>query len=310
MSKIMDLLNALESEAGARAESPAAAVTAVTAAAQPIAAPVARLRALAGHFTDRYGLRENPFGDTVDLDYYFKSAAHEEAYLRLAATVRDGIALGLVTGPSGSGKTIVSQLLLRGLDRDTAHVVLALVTPEMGRTALLRELLREAGVSELPSRSRDLLELLQETMLGLQREGRRLVAIIDEAHFLSSEALHILRTLSNLESPGAKLCTCLLFAEERFLRRLQHPVHASLATRIFHRIALRPLTAAEASQYLNFRLLVAGGRPELFDEGAREAIFAASSGVCREINRLAYLALDAGWRRGRESVGADLVEMP
>lgn len=305
MSRIMDLLNSLQGEAPARADAPA-----LSPGAQPIAAPVARLRALAGHFTSRYGLRENPFADSVDLEYYFKSAAHEEAYLRLAATVRDGIALGLVTGPPGTGKTIVSQLLLQGLDRGASRVVLVLVTPEMGRTALLRELLRETGVTELPARSRDLLALLQATMLDLQREGRRLVAIVDEAHFLSSEALHILRTLSNLESPRQKLCTCLLFAEERFLRRLEHPVHRSLATRIYHRIALRPLSAEETSQYVTFRLLVAGGRPELFDEGARRAVFAASGGICREVNRLAYLALDAGYRRGRAVVGADLVEAP
>jgi type II secretory pathway predicted ATPase ExeA len=269
---------------------------------------VARLRALTGNVTERFGLRENPFHDSVNLEYYFKSAAHEEAYLRLAGTVRDGIALGLVTGPAGVGKTIVSQVLLQSLDRAKAQVVMALVTPEMGKTALLREILREAGVSGAPARSQDLLALLENTMIDLHRQGKRLVVIIDEAHFLSSEALHILRTLSNLETPHMKLCTCLLFAEERFLRRLQHPVHSSLATRIYHRIALRPLSEQETAQYLNYRLLVAGGQPELFDDAARKAIYAASGGVCREVNRLAYLALDAAWRRGRESVGADLVE--
>ncbi len=185
---------------------------------------------------------------------------------------------------------------------------MVLVTPGMGRIALLREMLREAGVSEMPTRYLDLLELLQSTIIELNRQGKRLVAIVDEAHFLSSEALHILRTLSNLESPRAKLCTCLLFAEERFLRRLQHPVHSSLATRIYHRISLRPLSEPETTHYLNYRLLVAGGQPELFDDEARSAIYAASGGICREVNRLAYLALDAAWRGGREHVGADLVE--
>lgn len=277
MSKIMDLLNTLQSGTAVRD-------------------------------AEGFALRENPFRDTVDLEYYYKSAAHEEAFLRLAATVRDGIALGLVTGPSGVGKTIVSQLLLQGLDRADAQVIMVLVTPGMGRTALLREMLREAGVTEMPTRYHDLLELLQGTMIELNRQGKRLVAIVDEAHFLSSEALHILRTLSNLESPKGKLCTCLLFAEERFLRRLQHPVHNSLATRIYHRISLRPLSEQETAHYLNYRLLVAGGRAELFDVEARRAIYAASGGVCREVNRLAYLALDAAWRHGRESIGADLVE--
>lgn len=286
-------------------DTPAAA--SLSPGAQPLAASVARLRAAAGGFLGRFSLRENPFRDSVSLEYYFKSAPHEEAFLRLAGTVRDGIALGLVTGPAGVGKTLVSQVLLQGLDRSKVRVILVLVTPEMGKTALLREMLREAGVTKLPARSQNLLELLQETLIDLDRQGKRLVALIDEAHFLSSEALHILRTLSNLESPHAKLCTCLLFAEERFLRRLQHPVHSSLATRIYHRVSLRPLSEQETGQYLNYRLLIAGGEPELFDEGTRKAIHAASGGICREVNRLAYLVLDEAWRLGRGSISADLV---
>jgi hypothetical protein len=214
MSDISDPVSTTHSGTAVQDEAPDP-----TPGAQPFAASVARLRAMAGRFAERFGLRENPFHDTVNLEYYFKSAAHEEAFLRLAATVRDGIALGLVTGPSGVGKTIVSQLLLQSLDRADARVVMVLVTPQMGRTALLREILREAGVTEMPTRFQDLLGLLESTMIDLHREGKRLVVIVDEAHFLSSEALHVLRTLSNLESPQQKLCTCLLFAGERFLRR-------------------------------------------------------------------------------------------
>lgn len=302
MSKIIDLLTALQAERSAPSVAPAAALD-----PSPTLTPPARPRIAAGNFTEHFGLRENPFTDVVNLEYYYKSAAHEEACLRMAASVRDGMALGLVTGPSGGGKTIVSQLLLQGLDRSLAHVVLILVTPGMSRTTLLREILRETGVTALPALSRDLLELLQRTLIDLHRQGRRLVAIIDEAHFLSSEALHILRTLSNLESPREKLCTCLLFAEERFLRRLQHPIHRSLATRIYHRVRLRPLSEQEAAQYVGFRLLVAGGRPELFGDDAHRAIFAHSGGICREVNRLAYLALEAGWRDGSGRIGADHV---
>jgi len=303
MSNRTELVNTSQPGTAVRDEAPERSPGAHSAAAA-----VARLRALARRFAERFGLRENPFHDSVNLEYYFKSAAHEEAFLRLAATVRDCIALGLVTGPSGVGKTIVSQLLLQSLDGADARVTMVLVTPQMGRTALLREILREAGVTEMPMRFQDLLGLLESTMIDLHRQGKRLVVIVDEAHFLSSEALHVLRALSNLESPQQKLCTCLLFAEERFLRRLQHPVHSSLATRIYHRISLRPLSEQETAQYLNFRVLVAGGRSELFDDEAREAIYAASGGICREVNRLAYLALDAAWRNGRESIGADLVE--
>ena len=124
MSGISDPVNTTHSGTAVQDEAPDLAP-----GAQPLSASVARLRAMAGRFAERFGLRENPFHDTVNLEYYFKSAAHEEAFLRLAATVRDGIALGLVTGPSGVGKTIVSQLLLQSLDRADARVAMVLVTP-------------------------------------------------------------------------------------------------------------------------------------------------------------------------------------
>ncbi len=43
----------------------------------------------------------------------------------------------------------------------------------------------------------------------LHERGQRLVVVIDEAHFLKADALHILRTLSNLETEHEKLVTVL-----------------------------------------------------------------------------------------------------
>ena len=51
--------------------------------------------------------------------------------------------------------------------------------------------------------------------------GIRLVLIIDEVHFLKSDALHILRTLSNIEVPEHKLITVLLFGERSFLKKMK-----------------------------------------------------------------------------------------
>jgi type II secretory pathway predicted ATPase ExeA len=299
MSRIMDLLAALQAETDRPAEDAAPAVVPV--------APGARPRAAAS-FVEHFGLRENPFADAIDLGYFYRGAAQEEALERMASTVRDGLSLGLVTGPPGSGKTVVSQLLLRRLEGSATLPVLVAAAPETGPTALLREILRESGAAALPATRRGLLEALQGRMLELRRAGRRLVILIDEAQFLRSESLHLLRTLSNLETPREKLCTCLLFAEERFRRRLEHPIHRSLATRMYHRARLRTLEAEEVAQYVRFRVMVAGGDPGVFGEDALAAIAAVSGGVCREVSRLAYLALEAGWRRGRDAVGPDLVE--
>ena len=209
MSKILDMLNMIQSEAAAPRSTP-----------QPDSHGKERIGfpSLKVSFTDYFSLRENPFRDAINPEYYFKTSSQLSASQKMFASAEEGIALGLVTGPSGTGKTMITQLLLQTLDPALCKAVLVLVTPKMGMTVLLKEILRECGVESLPSRTRDLLDLLHRTVLDLYTGGQRLVVLIDEAHFLSAQALHMLRTISNLETPTGKLCTVLLFAEDAFLR--------------------------------------------------------------------------------------------
>jgi type II secretory pathway predicted ATPase ExeA len=249
-------------------------------------------------FLDFYGLRENPFSDSVNPAYFYRTAGHEEACILQMLAVRHNISLGLVTGPSGSGKTLISQLILQQLDPQHHQAVLVLVTPGMSRTALLSEILSELGLP-LPGGQfvpiHDLLHLLSDHIIELHGRGRKLVILIDECQFLSAENLHLLRTISNIEIPQRKLTTCLLFAEERFLKRLEHPSFESLRSRMYLRSELKPLTAGETGQYVKFRLLVAGRSEALFTESALTALHGVSEGIGRRINKLCMLALVDGY---------------
>jgi general secretion pathway protein A len=212
--------------------------------------------------------------------------------------VRLDLSFGLITGPSGTGKTLVSQMILSQLDDTKFAPVLVLVSPGMGKTALLKEILSEMSVP-LPGSpfvsAQDLLKLLGEAVMELHRQGRKPVFIIDEGHFLSAESLHMIRTISNIELPERKLTTCLLFAEERFMKRLQHPSYDSLRSRMYMRAELGPLNDAECAQYLQYRLLVAGRMEELFQPAALAAIYAHTGGICRNTSKLAMLSLLEGF---------------
>jgi general secretion pathway protein A len=111
----------------------------------------------------------------------------------------------------------------------------------------------------------------------------------------------VIRTISNIETPQEKLTTCLLFGESRLASRLEHPSYASLRNRIYMRSELQPLSAAEAAQYVNFRLMTAGRLDELFTEPALKAIHEHAGGICRSVNKLAMLSLIEGADR-RSSV--------
>ncbi len=263
-----------------------------------------------GDFLEFYGLEENPFADCVHPAYFFRTEKHAAALRDMMLAVEFNTALGLVTGPSGAGKTLISQMLLRHLDELDQPVILVPVTPGLTMSGLLREILSELEIA-LPTgilRVQDLLKLLSNYIIELHEEGHRLVILIDECHFLSADCLHILRTISNLETPEGKLVTCLLFGESRFLQRLQHPTYESLLNRIFLRCQLGHLSAEDTEQYLKFRLMTAGRMSDLFTPEACHMVYEKTGGICRRISKLATLSLILSATRQQPMIEAAAVE--
>lgn len=264
-----------------------------TTATPPPPAPEVVPFAPAGNFMAFYGLKENPFADAVHPGFFFRTDSHAEAFRSMMMAVEFQAALGMTTGPSGTGKTLVSQLLLQHFDDPKYRVVLLLVTPGLSKTGLLREILSELDLA-LPvgiPRVQDLVKQLSNHIIELHEQGQRLVILVDECHLLSADCLHMVRTISNIETPQQKLVTCLLFGESRLLQRLDHPSYASLNNRIYLRSELRPLTPGEVAQYIKYRMMTAGRLTELFTEPALAAMHEFSGGICRNVNKLAMLSL-------------------
>lgn len=260
-----------------------------------------------GEILARFNLAKNPFVDTVNPDFFYRTDQHERAFFRMQVCAADHRAIGLVCGPSGTGKTLLSQLLLKQLDAEAFLPLVILCTPGMTKTALLREILSELEEETHSNKVHELLAVLHQRIMEEHNRKRRIVLLVDEAHFLSSDALHMIRTLSNLETPDEKLLTLILFAEERFLHRLSHRSYNSLRGRIALKTILRPLSALEAEQMLKFRVLVAGGRPDLFRSDTFEQLHRLGKGIPREICKLAYNALLEAYWLDQDQIDAELL---
>ncbi|MBU0728423.1 MAG: AAA family ATPase [Proteobacteria bacterium] len=237
---------------------------------------------------DKFGLTRNPFKDTLDTTLFYRTRQHEEALVKLRLGIYDRHALILLSGDSGTGKTIVSQAALRSLGAADVLPVFVFVHPGMGKGPLLGAILKELEVEKIARYTGDRLAQLQDAALGFYSKGQRIVVVIDEAHFLKADALHILRTLSNLETEQEKLITVILVAERSLTRRLSAPSYASLRSRITFGINLDPLTPEEAEQYVKFRLLKCGATTDLIPGDAFKVLHKLSGGIPREINRLLY----------------------
>ena len=261
--------------------------------------------------TKQFGFSANPFADNVNPDFFFRTEGHEEAFILMKRAVEDFASLGLCTALSGTGKTLLTQILLQELDTEKFRTALVLVYPSMSRAALLAEVATELGIAQTSGRPsvHGLLAQIQQEIMRLHQEGKRVVMIIDESHFLSTEALHILRTLSNIEVPKRKLISVLLFGEESFRKRLEsRRAHRALLSRMYVRCTLRPLEVHEVEQYIKFRLLMVGCNEELFAPSSFAPIHAATGGIPREVNRLANSLLLAIARKGLPWVEPDTVQ--
>ncbi len=258
---------------------------------------------------DYYGFTAHPFSDSVNPDFFYGSSIHERAFKKMVMTIQEDISLGLVHGVSGTGKTLLTQMLLTHLNTEAYQVALIMVSPGMSKTSLLKEILREVMEENetFPSQTQTLLDLLHRQIIDLYAQNRKLVILIDEAHFLSAESLHILRTISNLETPQKKLATCILFAEDLFLRRLSHPSYQSLRNRMYMKVPLAPMRLDETIQYIKFRLLTAGAKDSLFEADAYHEIYKGSGGICREINRICHNSLSEAYLNKKSRVDRETI---
>jgi general secretion pathway protein A len=257
---------------------------------------------------ETFGLRQNPFKDTLDTELFYRTRQHEEALVKIRIAIDDCHALILLTGQSGTGKTLLSQLVIRSLDQRRFVPVFVPVYPGMGQGMLLAQILAETDRPNACRFTHERLNLLQEAALALHAAGQRLVIIIDEAHFLKADALHILRTLSNLETEHEKLVTVLLIAENSLARRLSSPSYASLRGRITFAMHLAPLTRAETEQFIKYRLLKCGGPPQLLTDDGYDAVHRMSAGIPREINRLLYNGFLEALSRNQQIISGALIE--
>ena len=101
------------------------------------------------------------------------------------------------------------------------------------------------------------------------------------------------------------------------MRREPHPsrhttlsmaVHESLAQRIVVRVHLAGLSREELPDYLTHRLRLAGCELPLFEPPAVEALFQATQGMPRKVNRLAHYALTSAALHKTQTVAIEQIQ--
>lgn len=245
-------------------------------------------------YLEFYEMNEEPFSNAPVSRFYFNSAPHSKALVRLMYSIDAMKGLAVLMGDIGSGKTTLARRLLDHLNEDEYEAAL-LVIIHSGVDAkwLLKRIALQLGVTDPPDDRLAVLNLLYKRLLEIHEAGKKAVVLIDEAQMLASrEIMEEFRGLLNLELPETKLLNIVFFGlpELEQCLALDPPLEQRIAVK-YH---LGTLDEEATEAYIKHRLRLAGAKRMLFTREAIEGIHQFSSGVPRVINTICDNALFEG----------------
>lgn len=253
-----------------------------------------------------YGFRERPFSKTPDPRFLFLSRSHREALARLQYAVEERDIV-LLTGEIGCGKTTLSRALTDMLDEQ--HRVMLIINPRLTPLEFLRNLALRLDIPDPARFKTDLLEQIGAALYGFYEQGICPVLVVDEAQLVPhKETFDEIRLLTNFQLDDRNLICVVLIGQGELRQRLKHRAYEPLRQRIGMQYDLRPLDCGEVAEYLDFRIVTAGGAPGLFSAGAMDLLYRYSRGIPRKINHAASLALLEGFGREARMIDEAILE--
>ncbi len=259
-------------------------------------------------YAEFFNLARDPFSNAPDARFYYNSAQHNQALVRLMYAVDSNKGLAVLVGGVGTGKTTLARRMLDNLPEEQYESSLLVmvhsgVTPEW----ILTRIAMQLGVENPTGDRLSILKQLYERLLQIEASGRKAVVLIDEAQMLHSrELMEEFRGLLNLEIPGKKLLNIVFFGltEVEDCLRLDEP----LAQRVAIKCHLHSLPGNTTAAYVKHRLQVAGARRMLFSEDSIPVIHRFTGGVPRLINTVCDNCLFETFLRKMEEVTPQVVQ--
>lgn len=244
-------------------------------------------------YRNYYQMKKDAFGNVPELNLFFNSRTHQQAWRYLVSGIAAGEPYLLVTGDYGMGKTLLCMMLYRMLQRQGRFPCAYIPDPHTDYAGMLREL--AAALGHAAAEDAAAVQMMLARYFKERARPECCYLIIDDAHELEPEVLERLRALTNINSNGRFPFRLALFAHTTLLDMLREPSLIALGQRIRSRCLLAPLELEEVREYIYYRLYKSGSpNAPLFTDDALQEIFFVSKGVPRVINTLAHACLLAG----------------
>ena len=257
-------------------------------------------------YQEFYGLRDIPFSLAPDPRYLFRTESLLEVFANLQYGIENGKGIVVVTGEVGCGKTTILRSMLQSLDRSVlaAYIFNPLLSTEEFFDLLASEFRMKPQTSKAA-----MLRMLGHVLMARHAQGLRTVLVVDEAHLLPKHLLEEIRLLSNFETNRDKLLQIILCGQPELHDLLAQADLRQLKQRVSLKCSIKPLTAHETSEYIRWRLRIAGARNEnLFEPAAIQSVHRFSGGIPRIVNNICDNALLTGFAQSSPRITSPVIE--
>lgn len=261
------------------------------------------------NYLNFFGLEEKPFELTPNPKYLYFSKEYREAFEHMLYGIRSREGFLVITGEIGTGKSTLLRALLQSLRKEGTKSAY-IINPSLSAVELLQGVLGDFGLEVHGEMTKkQLVDRLNEFLLGQLRTGANAVLLIDEAQNLQPAVLEEIRLLTNLETEWHKLLQVVLFGQPQLRDMLEHPELEQLNQRVALRYHLKPLPRKYMPGYIRHRLAVAGNQGQVeFTSGAIRKVYGYSGGVPRLINKVCDKSLLAGYVERSRRINRSMVK--
>lgn len=256
------------------------------------------------------GLEKEPFSTSPDPEFFYKSAAHNQALLRLLIDIRLKRGFSVILGDIGTGKTTLSRKLYQVLRAREDIKFFMIMDPSADSEHIFVDLLIRAFGLKDKSEGLNILDYKERLKSFLFQYGieqkKTIVFLIDEAQKLEPHSLEVLRVLLNYETNNYKLFQLILVGQMELFGKLE--AMPNVADRISLKYIINPLDEEEISEMINFRLKQAGYRGrELFTKRAIREVYKFTKGYPRRVAKLCHEALRILLTEDKHMIDEDMV---
>lgn len=244
-----------------------------------------------------FGLTENPFA----LREIALLPHQQEIHDTLRVHCQQG-GLCLVVGRPGTGKSVIKESLKKLSEKE--HLVATIARTLHTYTNTVKILCEAFRIEFESSAFKCERKLIQEAF-SLNRSGKMLVTIIDDAHLLEMECLRKLRLL--LED-FPKNHNLILIGQVELLSNLDLAINQDIKSRVTYSVITRRLHDDVMREFIHRELSLIGLPHSTFTTGALGLVIRSADGVLRRCRNLCLASMLESVRAGAgRTIDIDIV---